>query len=174
MIEQTRIIMGMPITIAVAEQVEQATIDEAFDLFVAADRKFSTYLAESEISRFNQGQVQEIELTSDVHEVFALARQTEKESHGYFNMRKTDGRYDPSGIVKSWAIARAVAHLHKSGLKNFFADAGGDVQTSGVSGDGTPWRVGIRSPFHLGEIIKVLEPAGRGVATSGSTIRGAH
>ena len=174
MIDQTRIIMGMPITIAVAEPVERATIDATFDLFIAVDEKFSTFRAESEISRLNQGQVQESELTSDVHEVFALARQTEKQSHGYFNMRRADGRLDPSGIVKGWAIARAVAHLHEMGLKNFFVDAGGDVQTSGVSGDGTPWRVGIRSPFHLGEIIKVLEPAGCGVATSGSTIRGAH
>ncbi len=174
MIEITRIIMGMPITIAVADSVDQAVIDATFDLFVAVDEKFSTYRAESEISRFNKGELREEELSTDVHHVFALARQTEKESHGYFNMQKPDGRLDPSGIVKGWAIARAVAHLHEAGLKNFFIDAGGDVQSSGVSGDGTPWRVGIRSPFHLGEIIKVLEPAGAGVATSGSTIRGAH
>ena len=173
MIEITRIIMGMPITIAVAEPVDQAVIDATFDLFVAVDEKFSTYRAESEISRFNNGELREEELSTDVHHVFALARQTEKESRGYFNMQKPDGRLDPSGIVKGWAIARAVAHLHEAGLKNFFIDAGGDVQSSGVSGDGTPWRVGIRSPFHLGEIIKVLEPAGAGVATSGSTIRGA-
>ena len=174
MIAQMRIIMGMPITITVAGPVESSVVDAGFDVFASIDQRFSTYLADSEISRFNRGELRENELSTDVQEVFALARLTESESHGYFNMLKSDGRCDPSGIVKSWAISRCVKLLHDSGLKNFFVDAGGDVQASGVSEDATPWRVGIRSPFHLGEIIKVLEPAGAGVATSGSTIRGAH
>ena len=74
MTAQTRIIMGMPITIAVAEPVEQAVIDETFDLFVAVDEKFSTYRAESEISRFNKGELRESDLSADMHGVFALAR----------------------------------------------------------------------------------------------------
>src|SRR5262249_26902285 len=39
---------------------------------------------------------------------------------------------------------------------------------------GQPWRVGIRNPFHMQQIVKVLAVSDRGVATSGTTIRGQH
>ena len=166
--------MGMPITMIVVDANKQAVVDDVFAFFKAVDDRFSTYRGESEISRFNRGELREAELTSDMREVFALARQTEKESHGYFNMKRRDGTFDPSGIVKGWAIKRASELFKKADTKDFLIDAGGDVQAQGVSQDGSPWRIGIRSPFQLTEIVKVLEPGQFGVATSGSTIRGAH
>ena len=53
-------------------------------------------------------------------------------------------------------------------------NAGGDSASSGVNAKGEAWSVGIRNPFKREEIVKVLYPHGRGVATSGSYIRGAH
>ena len=172
--QQTKIIMGMPITVAVVDERRQANVDQVFELFGAVDARFSTYRADSEISRFNCGALGAAELSIDMQEVFALARQTEKQASGFFNMRRRDGTCDPSGIVKGWAIKRAMTLLSDDGVKDCFVDAGGDVQASGVSEDGTLWRVGIRSPFQLGGIVKVLEPGQKGVATSGSSIRGSH
>ena len=166
--------MGMPITIGMVDKVSYCAIADGFSLFRSVDSRFSTYRADSEISRFNHGKLREHELSQDLREIFALARDTEDESGGYFNMVRQDGQYDPSGIVKGWAIKRVAALFHQMDLMNFFIDAGGDVQTSGMSDSGDTWRVGIRNPFHMGEIIKVLEPGDKGVATSGSSIRGSH
>jgi thiamine biosynthesis lipoprotein len=53
-------------------------------------------------------------------------------------------------------------------------EAGGDIQMAGSNSQGQNWRVGIRNPFNLNEIVKVLALSECGVATSGSYIRGAH
>ena len=60
------------------------------------------------------------------------------------------------------------------GFANFCVAAGGDIQCQGLNEEGQEWTVGIRNPFLRDEIVKVLEPRGHGVATSGNYIRGAH
>ena len=44
--------------------------------------------------------------------VFALAEQTKQETAGYFDIDR-GGFYDPSGIVKGWAIANAAYKRQK-------------------------------------------------------------
>ncbi len=54
--KQTRLLMGMPITIDVIDAtVTQQDLDTVFAYFVAVDTTFSTYKAESEISKINRG-----------------------------------------------------------------------------------------------------------------------
>ena len=53
-------------------------------------------------------------------------------------------------------------------------DAGGDIQTRGNNSDGGEWSVGIRNPFDIQQIVKVVYPHGMGIATSGTYIRGQH
>ena len=64
--------------------------------------------------------------------------------------------------------------LRDAGCEDFYVEAGGDFQAVGVNAEGQPWRVGIRNPFNPGEIVKVLAISDRGVATSGTYIRGQH
>ena len=87
---------------------------------------------------------------------------------------RSTGTLDPSGIVKGWAIRNAAALVARSGARDYFVDAGGDIQSAGHNADGNPWRVGIRNPFDQAEIIKVVDPRGKGVATSGTYVRGQH
>ena len=171
---ETRIIMGMPITVDVVDAVGGAVLAEVFSWFDAVDARFSTYRSDSELSCFNRGAIAEAALSADMQEVFALARATQQQSDGYFDMRKADGTVDPSGIVKGWAIRKAAQMLRDAGAENFYVDAGGDIQAQGLNKDGENWRVGIRSPFQMSEIIKVVAPRGQGMATSGSYIRGTH
>lgn len=171
---ETRIIMGMPITIEVVDEVDTKVLADVFAWFGAVDARFSTYRAHSEINRFNRGEILEAALSPDVQDVFAMAHRTEMQTDGFFNMCKMDGSVDPSGIVKGWAINKAAQMLRGSGAENFYVDAGGDIQSQGVNEDGKNWRVGIRSPFQMSEIIKVVAPRGHGMATSGSYIRGHH
>ncbi len=53
-------------------------------------------------------------------------------------------------------------------------DAGGDIQACGKNSQGEKWRVGIRNPFNMNEIVKVLSVSEGGVATSGTYVRGQH
>ena len=53
-------------------------------------------------------------------------------------------------------------------------DAGGDIKACGKNSQGEKWRVGIRNPFKMDEIDKVLSVTDCGVATSGTYVRGQH
>ena len=171
--KQTRLIMGMPITIDVVDfQVTQDDLDNVFAYFVSVDETFSTYKETSEITKINRGELLPAHYSEDMKTILTLSAQTKKETDGYFDIWH-EGKYDPSGIVKGWAIQNAASMLTAGGFRNFYIDAGGDIQVAG-NNDGHPWRVGIRNPFNRSEHVKVLALTHQGVATSGTAIRGQH
>ncbi|MBU6323308.1 MAG: FAD:protein FMN transferase [Patescibacteria group bacterium] len=171
----TRLSMGMPVTVEVADESATAeTLEDVFSFFESVDERMSTYKPDSEISRINRGELSPGEYSQDMRDIFALAEKTKRETDGYFDIRTPAGTLDPSGIVKGWAIREAASRLKAAGHENFFVDAGGDVASQGVNRAGEPWSVGIRNPFSRDEIVKVIYPRGQGVATSGNYIRGNH
>jgi FAD:protein FMN transferase len=171
--KETRLLMGMPITIEVAEQsVTQEDLESVFAYFVSVDERFSTYKDTSEISKINRGELLPAQYSQDMQTVLALCEQTRKETDGYFDIQQ-NGIIDPSGIVKGWAIQNAAHQLQERGLRSFSIDAGGDIQVAGTK-EGHPWRVGIRNPFNRAEHVKILALTDQGVATSGTAIRGQH
>jgi len=105
--------------------------------------------------------------------VLDLCEQTRLATRGYFNISH-NGKRDPSGLVKGWAIANAAKMLKELKVKDFYIEAGGDIQVSGQVADRKPWTVGIRNPFNLNEIIKTISLSTEGIATSGTYIRGQH
>ena len=171
--KQTRLLMGMPITVEILDPgttVDQ--LDAVFDFFVSVDERFSLYKEESEITRINRGELQPDEYSDDMRAILELCALTKRQTDGYFEIAH-DGRLDPTGVVKGWAIQQAAERLRAAGWRDFYIDAGGDVQISGTR-YGTPWRVGIRNPFRREENIKVLALTECGVATSGTAVRGQH
>ena len=171
---QTRVLMGMPITIEIVGAAHGDPIfEELFGYFRSVDETFSTYKEASEISRINRGALRLAEASHEMREVFALAAQTQRETNGFFAIEH-NGAYDPSGLVKGWAIYNVASLLWKAGHTNFFIDAGGDIQTSGRSAVQQPWRVGIRNPFNFHEIVRVVALETGGIATSGTSVRGQH
>jgi FAD:protein FMN transferase len=172
---ETRFIMGMPVTLTVLdESVTPEDIEAVFAEFVSVDNQFSLFKNDSEICRINRGEVAVNEQSPRMREIFELCEKTKAETHGYFNPVRPDGILDPSGVVKGWAIRNAARMLSERGFENFYVDAGGDIQSRGLNAQGAEWRVGIRSPFDSEKIVKVLNPRGRGVATSGTYFRGNH
>lgn len=163
----------MPITveigIASATEAAKLAINKVFDYFEYVDAKFSTYKDTSEISLINNGKIGAEEYSQDMKTVFRLSQETNNETDGYFSIVSSDGKYDPSGLVKGWSIHNASKLLEKEKLGPFFIDAGGDIQAAGKY-----WKVGIRNPFRTDEIIKVLNIKDMGVATSGTYVRGQH
>ena len=171
--KQTRILMGMPITLEVIDAATTAIFDTVFAYFEYIDLTFSTYKEDSEISRINRQELSIEQASADVRTIFTLAEQTRHATKGYFDIAR-NGIYDPSGIVKGWAIYHAAEIVSQYGYKSYYVDAGGDIQMAGNNSQGKKWRVGIRNPFNLNEIVKVLAVSNCGVATSGISIRGQH
>ncbi len=172
---ETRTIMGMTISLAVVDDcVRQQDLEAVFTEFTALDAQFSPFKTDSEISRFNRGEIAENACTTRMREIVALSEKTRQETGGYFDISRPDGTIDPCGMVKGWAIRNAARQLVDMGFFNFCVAAGGDIQCHGLNEHGGQWTVGIRHPFLRDEIVKVLQPNGHGVATSGNYIRGDH
>ena len=106
-------------------------------------------------------------------EVLRLAEDTRQRTDGYFDVR-FNGHFDPSGLVKGWAIWKAARLLDEDGFVSFCIEAGGDIEVRGANDEGQPWVVGIRSPFDPSLLIRRLHLQSCGIATSGTYIRGEH
>jgi FAD:protein FMN transferase len=171
--KSTRILMGMPITVEALDCDDEPLIESVFAYFARVEETFSTYRDTSEISAINAGRLSIEQASPAMRAIFAMAEQTRQETGGYFDIWRGD-RYDPAGIVKGWAIAGAAEILRGAGCANFYVDAGGDIEAAGHNDEGEPWRVGVRNPFNIRQIVKVLAISGCGVATSGTYIRGQH
>jgi FAD:protein FMN transferase len=166
--------MGMPVTVHVVDEAaETGALDRVFEDFGLLDRTFSPFLETSDVSRINRGQLLPGDAGGLMSQVMNLCRQYERATAGYFSAW-IGGRFNPSGLVKGWAIDRACAILDTYGYRDFFVDAGGDVQTRGRNPDGTPWRVGVRHPVERNKVACVVLASGVAVATSGSYEKGDH
>ncbi len=173
--KQTRFMMGMPITIEIVDpQATETMMNEVYDYFVHIDETFSTYKSTSEITAINAGKLALGAASEEMQLVFAMCEETKQHTSGYFDITTPNGNYDPSGLVKGWAIWNAAKLLEKKGFANFYIDAGGDIQPHGRNAEGKQWAVGIKNPFDQNENIKVVYVNEEGVATSGTYIRGNH
>lgn len=172
--KQTRLMMNMPITVEIVDTgAQRRHFDKVFDLFKEVEDRFSPFSETSETTLVDRGLLRLRDCSPQMRVVLQLAEETRRETRGYFDVRGS-GHFNPVGIVKGWAIHKAAGQLRREGFRDFFVDAGGDIELSGKNADGKDWLVGIRNPFALGEVIKVLELSNQGVATSGTYIRGDH
>lgn len=172
--KQTRWLMGMPITVEIVDAPATAgAFDDVYAYFTYIDQTFSPFKETSEVSRVNRGELALSDACDDMQVVLALAEQTKQETNGYFDVWH-NGQFNPSGIVKGWAIDEAASMLYMRGFQNFYVDAGGDVQVYGRNAHDQLWKVGICNPFDLSQVVKVVTLSDRGIATSGSYMRGAH
>lgn len=164
----------MPVTVQV---LDDAADDEAlvrvFDDFALLDRTFSSFLVDSEVSRINRKELRPEDAGPLVNHVIELCRHYERATNGFFSAWIA-GRFDPSGLVKGWAIDRACSILDRYGYRDFFVDAGGDVQTHGRNAGGGLWRIGVRHPVERDKVACVVLSSGLAVATSGTYEKGEH
>ncbi|MFD3910376.1 FAD:protein FMN transferase [Streptomyces sp. NPDC058603] len=134
-----------------------------------ADELFSTFRPDSQILRLGRGELALSACAREVVEVLELCAAAERESAGWFTSRYAGG-LDPTGLVKGWAVERAVRMIASSGAGSVCLNGGGDIQLLGG-----PWRVGISDPLRPGGLATVIESGeGLGVATSGPAERGCH
>lgn len=147
--------------------------EEIFDYLISVDERFSTYKKNSEITLYNEGKITEKDLSADMKKVFELSEETKNKTDGFFDIVH-DGKIDPSGLVKGWAIYNASLILHKNGFKNFYVEIAGDIEVAGLNSEGKKWAIGIRNPFNKKENVKVVYLSNKGIATSGTYEREEH
>jgi thiamine biosynthesis lipoprotein len=156
-----------------APGVAERLADEAFAWLHEVDRRFSTYKADSEISRLDRGELSIDDCSDDVCYVLEQCTRLWHETDGYFDAYAT-GRLDPSGYVKGWAVQVASQRLSAAGAPNHLVDAGGDMQLRGRPEPGSEWEVGLRHPWETAQVFTVLAGTDLAVATSGTYERGLH
>jgi len=137
------------------------------------DATFSAYRDDSDVSRFGRGELPLAQCALELAEVIGECAAIRELSDGYF----TDwpgGRFDPSGLVKGWAIERAAIILSAAGFTGHCVNGAGDMQCTGEPEPGQPWRVGIAHPLHPSALAAIITGRDIAVATSGTAERGAH
>ncbi|MFL6065157.1 MAG: FAD:protein FMN transferase [Friedmanniella sp.] len=176
-------VMGMPVSLALrgrhADTDEgRAAWDEVIAELRVADRTFSTYRADSVVSRLNRGELQAAACPPEVREVLALGEQAERESAGAFSVRLPgpDGRLrlDPSGVVKGWAVDRAARVQRRLDDTDFCLSAGGDMVCHTVDPRSPAWRIGVEHPHDVRRLVAMVPVRNGAVATSGTAHRGRH
>lgn len=182
-------VMGMPVSVHVrAVDTSRSDVEAAaarvFAHLRRVDAVLSTWRADSDVLRIQHGEIGEVDGVDEVHpwlaEVTDLCLEAEDRTDGFFRAwrRRPGGRlsFDPTGLVKGWAVAAAAEHLRIAPEIAYSIGAGGDV----VVGTGTgvdqapPWRIGIEDPRQRGGLARVVTVTQGAVATSGAAIRGGH
>ena len=176
-------VMGLPISLALRgrhtdDRAADGAWAEAMATLHDVDRVFSTYRADSCVSRLGRGEVALGSCPPEVAEVLALGELAREQSSGAFDVRRPgpDGVpvLDPSGVVKGWAVERAVRPLLGLDDTDVCLSAGGDMVCR-VADPGRPaWRIGIEHPHDPTRLVAVVPVRDGAVATSGLAHRGAH
>jgi FAD:protein FMN transferase len=160
-------IMGLPVSVHVRGPTvadDPATAEAAAAVFAelrVIDALFSTYREDSHVSAMNRGEPVHDPLVDTVVE---LCEQARERTGGYFDAHLRGG-FDPSGLVKGWAVERAAARL---GRREHYVSAGGDLVVRGT------WRIGVEDPAQPDRLLAIVDVTDAAVATSGGTHRGAH
>ena len=150
----------------------RAALRAACGVLQDASTVFSTWDPGSPLSQLRRGAPQ-APGPPVMAEVEAACQQARAASGGWFDPWAMPGGYDPTGLVKGWAVAKALRLLHQAGIPAALVNGGGDLAAFGMPGPGRCWRAGIRHPWRATGLAAVVEVHGA-VATSASYERGAH
>jgi thiamine biosynthesis lipoprotein len=86
-------------------------------------------------------------------------------------LAERDVHLDLGGIAKGYGVDQAVGALREWGIRDAIVNVGGDLYAMGSREDGSPWRVGIRSPESATRMVATLEVEDAAVATSGDYLQ---
>lgn len=138
----------------------------------AIDATYSTYRADSVISRLNRRELGWDALPEEVRQVLTACQAWNARTGGWFDINRAD-ELDPSGYVKGWAIDEASRLLTGGGSRWHAINGGGDILAVAPEAE-RPWRFGIIDPLDQSMIRGSVTGRRVALATSGSAERGGH
>lgn len=147
---------------------------ELVDFVHRVDDVLSTFNRHSDISRWRRGDAAISDCDPMLAEVLSAACDAYAATSGHFDPYWRGGAADPTGLVKGWAVDRAMQLARRRGQSNVMINAGGDVRAIGTRSEGDLWRVGIECPWAAEQLLDVVTGTDVAVATSGTYQRGAH
>ena len=152
-------------------------LDKARDFSFHVDEVFSTYKPDSVVSKLRRNDIDIVDTTDEVKDVWNRCIQARDMSGGAFNPWSVEGGFDPSGLVKGWAADKCAEILQLHGGKHILVNAAGDLTLRGgslIDGVVTPWSIGVVNPDNRQETVKHFQISDGAIATSGTYERGAH
>jgi thiamine biosynthesis lipoprotein len=149
-----------------AESSVRAALGRACAGLHEDDAMFSTWRADSPMSRVRRGELALRDAPPEIVEVLIACTAARELSGGWFDPWSMPGGVDPTGLVKGWAAQRAAAELARWGVAAALVNAGGDIVTFGQRAPGHPWQVGILDPRRAHRV-DVVVPVDGAIATSG-------
>lgn len=138
-------------------------LDHAFRWLRWVEDTFDPDNEDSQIVRLNRGQT--LRQVPELIEVLHRCGEMSEATDGWFDARR-NGRVDPSGYIKGWALERLSRALTQAGAIDHLIVAGGDIRARGSLSPGEPWRIAVRDP-QTGAVRRVLFAHDLAVATSG-------
>jgi thiamine biosynthesis lipoprotein len=147
------------------------TIGEALAAAVAelraVDAAFSPFHTRSLVSAVRRGELGPEAYPPPLADVMARCEAMRAATDGWFDAWAVPGGFDPSGLVKGWAIDRAAVLLRAGGVDDYAITAGGDWLVRGNGPRGGAWRVGVADPDNPLRVLATVELTDGAVATSG-------
>lgn len=180
LVRHAELVMGTAVSFSVASDeprhVVAAAIRSACAVLHRADTIFSTWNSQSPVSRMRRGDAQPGDLPAEVTEVLRHCEEARTATGGWFDPWAAPGGVDPSGLVKGWAVERALGVLKDAGFAAAMVNGGGDIAVSGQppGADDAGWRIGIRHPWRPDGLAAIVTGVTAAVATSGRYERGQH
>lgn len=178
--------MNIPFTVKIATtdpddivltQLKMATkkIDEKL---AQIDRDFSPFRFDSLVSRYQRGDNSPLLDSSEFQSVYGQTVLAEQMTDEIFTPYFA-GRYDPTGLVKGWAIEQIFDEflmplLEDSKIAGVSLNGGGDIKFATKLGSDFHWGIGIENPDNLQEIVATYYLQNGAIATSGNSKRGEH
>lgn len=164
---------------AAPAHVVSAAADQVRAWFEEVERVLSPYRGDSDLSRWRDGRASLAACSPLLGDVVTACTELQEITGGGFCPIDRQGRYDPTGFVKGWAVQQGVELLAGAGIVSANLGIGGDLQMVGLADDSRrPWRTAVVDPGDGRRIRALLAASEDGspfaVATSGASQRGEH
>ncbi|MDN7146514.1 FAD:protein FMN transferase [Liquorilactobacillus mali] len=179
--------MNIPFTLSIAttslfnksinKLIDQLAIETQKSL-QQVDELFSTFRPDSLVKRYQLGDDTSL-LNDKFKTVYDLSILGSNVTQGYFDPY-FEGCFNPTGLVKGWAIEEIFFNILQPVLKNepqilgISLNGGGDLQFGTQTNSPFFWKIGIENPVKLHQLVAIYKLQNGAVATSGFSKRGQH
>jgi thiamine biosynthesis lipoprotein len=180
-------IMTLPVSVHVrgplaGSDAVAAGVDDLYGALRADEEMFSTWKPDSPVSRIRDGRDSLRDAHPRIRQVAALCELAGQRTGGAFSgwLPGPDGRllFQPTGLVKGWAVEQAFAtlvrRLGELGRHDALVNAGGDIAVHSTRSDTPDWTIAIEDPRDRTRVLRTLALRTGAVATSGTAARGHH